>query len=120
MVVSDNGMPKGHVIGNVDPSLISKDTHVVAPVREVGTEAGRDFAGKSVERVKHERVRCGGSVKLLGKGGIKEVDEQCVWEESDSLIVRVDGGYMVQSVRESVRSTEVFAGNVFEGKIKFS
>lgn len=75
VVASDDGVPKGCVIGDIDSSLVSEDTRIIVPVGEVGTETGGDFARKSVECVKHERVRCGGSTKFLGKRGVKKVNK---------------------------------------------
>ena len=98
MVADNDRMTEGSIIWDIDPSLVGKDSSIVVPVREAGAKVGRDLARESIECIKYKRVRCRRRAELVGERSIYKVDEQCIGEEGNGLIVRVHGGYVVQLV----------------------
>ena len=57
-------------------------------------------------------------MELVGEGGINEVDEECIREQGDHLIVRIGRGDMIRSTRQGIWSTEILARYVFECEVK--
>ena len=71
-----------------------------------------------MEGVKNQWVRSGGRVELIREGGVNEVDEEFVREQGDSFIVCVRCGDMIWSVRQSIRSREIFARDVVKCQVE--
>ena len=58
-------------------------------------------------------------MEFISEGGVYEVDEKFIREEGDCLIVCVGSGNVIWSARQGVRSAEILAWDVLEGKIEF-
>ena len=71
-----------------------------------------------MEGIEDQRVRSRGRAEFIREGGVNEVDEEFIGEEGDCFIVCVRCGDMIWPARQDVRSTEVFAWNVFECEVK--
>ena len=120
MVAGNDRMTEGSIIWDIDPSLVSKDSSIIVPVREAGVKVGRDFARECMECIEYKRVRCRGRAELVGERSINKVDEQCIGEEGNGLIVCICRGYVVQLARKGIWGTKILTRNVFKGKVKFS
>ena len=77
-------------------------------------ESGGDSTRQSMEGVKNQWVRSRGRAELIREGGVDEVDKEFVREQGDCFIVCVRCGDMIWPARQGVRSTEIFAQDVFE------
>ena len=118
MVTSDDRVAQVSIRGDVDTALVSQDASIIMPIGEARVESGRDSTRESMESVKDQWVRSRGGAKFGGKRGVNKVDEECVREEGDRLIVRVGRRDMIWSTRQGIGSTEIFAWNVFECQVK--
>ena len=118
MVSSDDRVAESSICGNIDATLVSQDAGIIVPVGEARMEGGRDSARQSMEGIENQWVRGGGSTELIREGGVDEVDEEFIREQGDCFIVCVRCGDMIWPARQGVRSTEVFAWNVFECEVE--
>ena len=53
-------------------------------------------------------------MKFVRKRDVNEVDEECIREQGDCLIVYVGCGDMIWPAGQGVRGTEIFARDVFK------
>ena len=114
MVTSHNRVAQVSISGDVDAALVSQDASIVMPVREARAEGSRDCTRESMEGIKDQRVRSRGGAKFVGKRGVNEVDEECVREQGDCLIVCVGSGDVIWPAGQGIRGTEIFAWDVFK------
>lgn len=49
----------------------------------------RKFTWQSVQGVKDQGVGGRESSNLVGKGGVNELNEECVWEQGDVLVIHI-------------------------------
>ena len=89
MVTCHDRVAEVSIGGDVDTALVSQDASIIMPIGEARVEGGRDCTRESMEGVKDQWVRSGGGAKFVGKRGVDEVDEECVREQGDCLIVCV-------------------------------
>ena len=111
-------MAQVSICRDIDAVLVSQNASIVVPVRKAGVESGRDSTRESMEGIKDQWVRSRGGAEFVGEGGIDEVDEEFIREQGDRLIVRISCGDMIRSMRQGIRSTEIFAWVVFEHQVK--
>ena len=97
VVARDDGAAQVCIGRDIDAALVSQDSSVVVPIGKAGAKSGRDRTRKSMEGVKDQWVRSGGGAKFVGKGGVDEVNKECVWEQGNCLIVCVGSGNMIRT-----------------------
>ena len=73
----------------------------------------------NTEGIKDQWVGSRRRAEFVSEGGVNKVDEERVRKEGDCLIVCVRGRYVIWTMGQGVRGTEVLARDMLEGEIKF-
>jgi hypothetical protein len=74
MAALEDGFTEGVVVGDVDTSLVGKDSGLHLPVGEAGTEGERDILVHRLEGLEYKGVARGGRLNVVGECDVDDVD----------------------------------------------